>query len=128
MSKASYPKSRTKGLKPCKTTEEAKARGRKGGLAKKGSASLSAILRKLINDQYPGEVPGYKNVTFGTAINLKLIEQATKGNVKAIDIVYDRMEGKAKQELDANISDNRIHKIVVKFEGPEKNKETPSDK
>jgi len=66
----------------------------------KGARSMSTILRELLETTI--EVDGEK-IPYSEAIIKKLIKRADKGNLIAIREIFDRMEGKAKQEVQMNI-------------------------
>lgn len=62
----------------------------------KGSRNLSAILKDMLDQdvEEDGEM-----VKFSDAIVKRLIQKANKGDIKAIQEIFDRTEGKAKQEI-----------------------------
>ncbi len=88
--------------------------------------SLTNILKKLLNDQYtipdPNSLEAVDEngnpvtvVAKGSElINLKLIAKAMDGNTKAIDMIYDRIEGKVPlQEKEAEESPLDGGQIVI---------------
>lgn len=78
-----------KPYKPGRSREEAQKAGRKGGIAsgeaRRRKKTMREILEKLLDDDYTtkdGTV-----MTGNELINLKLFEQASKGNVKAYETI-----------------------------------------
>lgn len=78
-------------LKPFKPGESGNPEGRP-----KGSKNLSTILREMLELEI--EVDGVK-ITQKDAMIKKLIKKSTDGDIKAIQEIFDRTEGKAKQEI-----------------------------
>lgn len=76
-----------------------------------GSRNLSTILKEMLEQEVL--VDGEK-IPFKDSIIKKLIKKANNGNLRAIQEIFDRMEGKAKQEMkieglpDPNITVNVI--------------------
>jgi len=64
--------------------------------ANKGSKWLSTLLREKLEEGDNAAV-----------MMAKLVEQAMKGDLKAIQEVIDRLEGKAKQEITTEFIDKR---------------------
>lgn len=62
----------------------------------KGTKNLSTILREMLELEI--EVDGVK-ITQKDAIIKQLIKKSTAGELNAIQEVFDRTEGKAKQEI-----------------------------
>lgn len=106
---------RERNLVPITTTEMAKEKGRKGGLAKKGSVHLTKYMEQMFFTKFPVLIDGKKG-NWGKAINTKLFERAAKGDLRAIEIVYDRLLGKAKQQIEAKLLD--VEGIQVDWGGP----------
>ena len=83
----------------------------------KGSKSMSTILKKLINvsinnpkllDQYEALFPEYfngdkKGKKPKQLIMLRLMTKALEGDSKSIDMIFDRTEGKVKEQIDQTI-------------------------
>lgn len=82
-------------------------KGHKGmGGRPKGSKDLTVILEKLLNKEIEvanseGEIVRKKPKEL---IAMALINQAAKGDVKAIAQIFDRIEGKATQPIDAEFT------------------------
>jgi len=78
----------------------------------KGSRNLSTILKEMLQQdvEVVGEDGEKKKLTFQDAIVKKLLTQANKGDIRAIIEIFDRTEGKAKQEIDqkTTLTDNRV--------------------
>lgn len=62
----------------------------------KGSRNMSTILKELLDEDV--DVEGDK-MPFRNAIVKKLIKKANAGNLRAIQEIFDRTEGKSKQEI-----------------------------
>lgn len=67
----------------------------------KGTKHLSTILRAMLNEEI--EIDG-KLIKFDQALIKKLLKKASEGDIKAIQEVFDRTEGKAKQEIETEHS------------------------
>jgi hypothetical protein len=77
-----------------------------------GSKNLSTILKELLEEEV--DIDGEK-LPFKTAIIKKLIFKAHRGNLRAIQEIFDRTEGKAKQEIKhEGIPDQKFSYVVVK--------------
>lgn len=74
--------------------EEGKSGNPKG--RPKGSRNLSSILKDMLDQDVEDEG---QLVKFSDAIVKRLIQKANKGDIKAIQEIFDRTEGKAKQEI-----------------------------
>ena len=84
-------------LKPCKPGETKNPNGRP-----KGRVSLSKILADLLERKINIIDPMTKKAgrkKLSEIINLRLMEKALKGDLKAIAEIWDRMEGKANQMI-----------------------------
>lgn len=71
----------------------------------KGTKNLSTILKTILEEEI--EDDGEKR-TFQEAIIRKLLKKAKDGDIKAIMEIFDRVEGKAKQEVQADIT----HRVI----------------
>lgn len=93
-------------LKPFQPGESGNPAGRPPG-----SRNLSTILKEMLEQEVL--IDGEK-IPFKDSIVKKLIKKANNGNLRAIQEIFDRMEGKAKQEMkieglpDPNITVNVI--------------------
>lgn len=67
----------------------------------KGTKHLSTILKAMLNEEV--EIDG-KMIKFDQALIKRLLKKATEGDIKAIQEVFDRTEGKAKQEIDQTVT------------------------
>jgi len=71
----------------------------------KGSRNLSTILRAMLEEDV--EILNDDGVKekkqFQDAIIQKLVKKAAAGEIKAITEIFDRVEGKAKQEISMNL-------------------------
>jgi hypothetical protein len=71
----------------------------------KGSKNLSTILREMLNEEVEVIVDGKRErKKFQDIIIRKLIKKANSGNLRAIREIFDRVEGKARQFIETNIT------------------------
>jgi len=83
-------------LKPIKKGEVRNPDGRAGKDGKGGEMNMTTALKKILSGEVTVEEAGKKFKTDKrTAINMMLINAAMKGDLKAIDMVWDRDVGKA---------------------------------
>jgi hypothetical protein len=81
----------------------------------KGTKNMSTILREMLELEI--EVDGVK-MTQKDAIVKKLIKKSNSGNLRAIQEIFDRTEGKAKQEFKIdNVSDLQFNVKIAKPDG-----------
>ncbi len=74
----------------------------------KGARSMTTILREMLETEIETDVDGEKvKMQFQDAIIRKLLQKASKGEIKAITEIFDRIEGKAKQELTMNVEQTK---------------------
>ncbi len=74
----------------------------------KGARSMTTILREMLETEIETDVDGEKvKMQFQDAIIRKLLQKASKGEIKAITEIFDRIEGKAKQELSMNVEQTK---------------------
>lgn len=88
-------------LKPFKPGESGNPAGRP-----KGTKNMSTILKEMLELEI--EVDGVK-ITQKDAIIKKLIQKSTAGELSAIQEIFDRTEGKAKQEIKHEIQKGIIN-------------------
>jgi len=70
--------------------------------------SMTTILRDLLETEVETDVDGQKvKMTYKESILRKLLQKANKGEIKAITEMFDRVEGKAKQELTMNVEQTK---------------------
>ena len=80
----------------------------------KGARSLSTILREMLEEPIEIVVDGKKERReFREVIIRKLLKKANDGDMRAIQEIFDRVEGKAQQKIDHTtqgemIADTRI--------------------
>lgn len=120
-------------LKPCRTTEEARERGRKGGInsgkRKKEKRKLKEIAEMLLDMKAPNDIierfevlyPDLdaKEMTNRLAIVQRLILNALAGDNKAFELLRDQIGEKPKEEIvntnqNINITDEKIINAVLK--------------
>jgi hypothetical protein len=66
----------------------------------KGSRNLSTILKEMLEEEVEVNIDGKKERRqFKDVIIRKLIKKANDGDLRAIQEVFDRTEGKSKQEI-----------------------------
>ena len=119
-------------LKPCKTTEEARERGRKGGInsakRKKEKKKLKEIAEMLLDMKAPDNVLekfqelypdlDVEGMTNRLAIMQRLILNALAGDNKAFELLRDQIGEKPKEVVEAtntniNITNEKIIKSVL---------------
>lgn len=80
-------------LKPVRTTSEARKRGRNGGIKSGEKRREKKLLKDYLDEVLKNKkikVDG-KEVDGATAITLKLVQQALKGDVKAYTTIRDTL-------------------------------------
>lgn len=106
-------------LKPVRTTEEARERGRNGGKAsgkkrrelKTMKLMLDYLLAKKIENKQTG-----KKVTTLEAIMLAQIKQALSGNTKAVTFIRDTLGERPAEQItntNINIEDEKVINEVL---------------
>lgn len=119
-------------LRPCKTTEEAKERGRIGGInsakRKKEKKKLKEIAEMLLDMKAPDNVLekfqelypdlDVEKMTNRLAIMQRLILNALAGDNKAFELLRDQIGEKPKEVVEAtntniNITNKKIIKSVL---------------
>jgi len=69
----------------------------------RGSRNLSTILAEMLEEEIEITEAGVKSKKkFADVIVRKLIRKANEGDIKAIQVIFDRTEGQAKQEIKIN--------------------------
>lgn len=120
-------------LKPCRTTEEARERGRKGGInsgkRKKEKKKLKEIAEMLLDMKAPDDIIAKfeqlypdldaKEMTNRLAIVQRLILNALAGDNKAFELLRDQIGEKPKEEIvntnqNINITDEKVINAVLK--------------
>ena len=120
-------------LKPCRTTEEARERGRKGGInsgkRKKEKRKLKEIAEMLLDMKAPDDIIGKfeqlypdldaKEMTNRLAIVQRLILNALAGDNKAFELLRDQIGEKPKEEIintnqNIDITDEKVINAVLK--------------
>jgi len=120
-------------LKPCRTTEEARERGRKGGInsgkRKKEKRKLKEIAEMLLDMKAPDDIIARfeqlypdldaKEMTNRLAIVQRLIFNALAGDNKAFELLRDQIGEKPKEEIvntnqNINITDEKVINAVLK--------------
>ena len=79
------------------------------GGSKKGSVSLTTTLRKILDSDFTIKNPFTHKKEAKKAsewINLALIAKAMKGSVSALNLIYDRVDGKVAQQLFGDLAIN----------------------
>lgn len=89
-------------------------KGHPGGRRPKGARSLTTVLRELLDTKVTRKnLDGEdQKDTVRQHLNLALLAKALKGDTRAIEQVYERMDGKVaeKQEITHDLS--RAHEIA----------------
>jgi hypothetical protein len=71
----------------------------------KGTKNPSTILKEMLEEELEVVIDGVKvKKTFKDLIVRKLIKKANDGDLRAIQEIFDRVEGKAKQEIQHDIN------------------------
>jgi hypothetical protein len=71
----------------------------------KGSKNLSTVLKEMLEEELEVIIDGVKvKKAFKDLIVRKLIKKANDGDLRAIQEIFDRVEGKAKQEIQHDIN------------------------
>ena len=65
----------------------------------RSKTSLTAVLRKVLDAVVPDDPQGR---TYSELIAQQICERAAKGEVRAATLVWERLEGKAKQPIEVN--------------------------
>lgn len=103
----------TDNLRPVRTTEEARAKGRRGGKAsgraRRAKRDMRETLRELLDMPLkPGGMTGFgtlegaegKNMTVGEAIAMRMIRDAMGGDVRAAEFVRDTSGQRPSQSVE----------------------------
>lgn len=86
----------------------------------KGSRNLSTILREMLSEEVEIEIEGKKEkCEFQEAIVKQLLRKANKGNLRAIQEIFDRVDGKAKQQVDVTTKGEQITGVTYTVVKPE---------
>ena len=76
-------------------------RGRKP----KGAVSLSTMLKKLLEARIPVVINGKKfQKTYKEVLVMKLIQAGHSGDIRAIDMIFDRVDGKITQPIGGDLT------------------------
>lgn len=108
---------RTDNLKPCKTTQEARKRGRLGGIAsgkakrkkKNIRESLEILLALNTQDEDGNEIETVE------AISVALIRRALSGDVKAFEVIRDTIGQKPVQKQDISLTETAPREFVFEI-------------
>ena len=105
------------GAKPFKPGKSGNPKGRP-----KGARSLSTILREMLEEPIDIVVDGKKERReFREVIIRKLLKKANDGDMRAIQEIFDRVEGKAQQNIDHTSGGEAIPPVIkVMYEGDAK--------
>lgn len=95
---ASAKKGKVENLKPCRTKNEARERGKNGGIASGVARRENKILTALLMKKLAKKLPD--GGTVGDAVVDSIIATAMAGDVKAFVAIADRVEGKPVQQVD----------------------------
>ena len=95
-------------LKPVKSSEEARTRGRQGGLASGRSRRKRKALREYLNTllAMPSEAGSGRNNA--EEIAAALVNQALAGSIKAFETIRDTVGEKPTDRLDCTSSDRSM--------------------
>lgn len=90
-------------LKPVRSKDEAKSRGRKGGLASGAARREKKTLRQRLELLLAVKAEG-TDMDTAEAVTVALIEKALSGDVRAYEVIRDTIGEKPTDKLDNNIS------------------------
>lgn len=76
----------------------------------KGTRNLSTILKEFLEEEIDQD--GSK-IVLKDAIVRKLIKKANSGNLRAIQEIFDRTEGKAKQEIRLDSTTEPVFNVKI---------------
>ena len=93
-------KTNTSGLKPFKKGQSGNPKGRPRKIPQR-----DALLADVLGEEKDG-------VTAAQAILMALRSKATKGDVRAAEVLLDRAYGKPKQDISASLSANMVTVVV----------------
>lgn len=97
-------------LKPFKKGDDAR-RNMEG--RPKGSRSLSTILREMLDESIEVIENGKKTKKqFKDVLIRKLLKKANDGDMRAIQEIFDRVEGKSKQEIEHS---GELKQVIVEI-------------
>jgi hypothetical protein len=93
--------------------------GRNGGKLRNGGTGAGGRPKKLPSiDLLMAEVMGEENndgITAAQAIIMKLRQMATKGDIKAAQLLFDRAYGKSKQQIDVTSQGEKVTVPTIIF-------------
>jgi len=85
----------------------------------KGVRNLSTILKEMLEEEIEVNIDGVKSrKQFQEVIIRKLLKKANDGEIRAITEIFDRVEGKAKQEVKFDGVIQQPPKFIVNQSGP----------
>ncbi len=94
-------------LKPVQNTEEARERGRKGGIASGQARRKKRVLREYLEARL--EIMA-GDVSTAEAITVALVDKALSGDVRAYETIRDTLGQNPKQVVEAEVSgDMNLH-------------------
>lgn len=94
-------------VKPLQSVEEAREKGRKGGIASGEARRRKRDIKTTLENLLTGKTNrNGQQCTRAEAIALTLIEKAEEGNIAAIKEVFDRIEGKAVAQVQADLTNS----------------------
>lgn len=82
----------------------------------KGSVSLTTVLKKVLDKRFDLKNPLTQKKEKHNVkewLNIALIARAMKGNVPALQMIYDRIEGKVAQQIDANLRNFNVKDMTT---------------
>lgn len=115
-----------KNLRPIKTLsrEEAKKRGSKGGKAsvkaKRQRKQLKELFKSMLATSIPQEdlkekikIMGFKDEeeNYNTLLGMATLNEALKGNIKAVEMIRDTIGEKPKEEVAIEVNNNASKEI-----------------
>jgi hypothetical protein len=104
-------------LIPIKSSEQAREMGKKS--SRKGIPNTKTRLKRILEleqklkNPVTGEIETF---TVAEQMDIKIIEKARKGDIKAYNAILDRLEGKPNQVIDQNVN-GQLNVALVEFIG-----------
>lgn len=90
-------------------------KNRKAGGRKKGSLSLTTVLRRLLDkkfnwrDPFTGQFEDKKVIEW---LNVALVKKAMNGSERALELIYDRIDGKVLNKIDVEMTESLSVQVI----------------
>lgn len=112
-------------LKPVRSKDEAKERGKKGGIASGEARRKKKTIRKTLEMMLSGKMPD--GATRQDAIVVALMEKALSGDVRAFEAIRDSVGEKPTEKMNVSTARGVVFptSILLVAGEPGKNTDTP---